>query len=232
MAPSLSDPDIATAFVRRVFSEIFTDLSPSSFARAREVLNERFVQHSDGRVIDRQTFLNLMQSNKARLASQPRFTWSDLVATGPREGLVHVTSVHSVALHLRDGSRLNQKVVALIQIDVESGTILRCDELTRVESSRDRMPVKSPRGTPFETSIDASDPPTIPARHRQQRRIGQDSIGGLPADVVAEVAAAAPLLETGLHPATSVDPLKVGVGRASHDSTMTAFEAEFAAAAH
>ena len=123
-APCLADPEAATQFVRRVFSDIFCDRSDASIDRALQVLHESFEQRSDGKVIDRAGFLKLMQAQKARLASAPRFTWSSLVATAPRQGVVHVTSVHSVALHLRDGMRLNQKVVALVQLDVEMGQIL------------------------------------------------------------------------------------------------------------
>ena len=112
----LSDADAATAHIKRIFNDIFCDLS-SPDERAYDILDDNFEQHSDGKVIDRNAFVSLMQVQKARLASTPRFTWSELVATAPREGRVHVTSVHSVSLHLRDGTRLLQKVVALIQLD-------------------------------------------------------------------------------------------------------------------
>lgn len=69
---------------------------------------------------------------KTQLATPPRFVWKKLVATPSCNGRVHVTSVHHVSARLLDGSNMHQKVVALIEIDEVSGTIIQCDELTRM----------------------------------------------------------------------------------------------------
>merc|ERR1719305_1513365 len=56
--------------------------------------------------------------------------------------------------------RINLKVVALVKLDVESCQIVRCDELTRIESSRAHA--SETRSTSPIEGVDRSEPPTLP----------------------------------------------------------------------
>jgi len=135
----------AATFLRRVFVEVIADQSPSSFDLVKQCFHPDYKQHVDDKVLDREAFIGLMRVQKTQILTPPRFTWKKLVATEPRNGRIHVTSVHNVSLRLRGGSVAHQKVVALIEIDVASGTIIQCDELTRMDSKpalemQQRMP--------------------------------------------------------------------------------------------
>jgi len=132
--PPLRSSGEATRYIRRVFGEVLATLSPHSIARARELFHPDFKLCADEKVLDRESFLAMMRAQQAALATPPRFRWKNLVATEPQpNGCIHVTSVHSVVATLKsDGSTMHQKVMALIQIDAESGKILKCDEITRM----------------------------------------------------------------------------------------------------
>lgn len=122
-------------FLKRVFAEVISDLSPKSMERALVLFHPSYVQSADGEVLDRARFLRLLRVQKSRLASSPKFVWKKLVSTAPLNGRVYVTSVHKVQARLKTGSEMLQHVVALIEIDEVTGTVIRCDEQTRMETS-------------------------------------------------------------------------------------------------
>ena len=125
----------ATEFVRRVFSACFEDQSPAALEAVRYFFDRSYVHEGDGQVLDLYSFEKVLCSQRARLTSRPRIVWKSLVATAPsHDGRIHVTSVHTTQLELANRPCL-QKVVALIEIDVASGKIVHCEELTRMESN-------------------------------------------------------------------------------------------------
>lgn len=122
-------------FVRRVFSACFEDQSPAALEAVRYFFDRSYVHEADGQVLDLCSFEKVLRSQRARLTARPRVVWKSLVATAPSpDGRIHVTSVHTVQLELANRPCL-QKVVALIVIDVASGKIVHCEELTRMESN-------------------------------------------------------------------------------------------------
>ena len=125
----------ATEFVRRVFSACFEDQSPAALEAVRYFFDRSYVHEADGQVLDLYGFEKVLRSQRARLTARPRIAWKSLVATAPSpDGRIHVTSVHATQLELANRPCL-QKVVALIEIDVASGKIVHCEELTRMESN-------------------------------------------------------------------------------------------------
>lgn len=126
--------------MKRVFASVISDLSPASLETASKLFHPSYTQHVDGESLDREKFITMMRSQKSKLASPPIFVWKRLVATAPLDGRIHVTSVHSTSARLRTGTSMLQHVMALIEIDVESGTIIACDELTRMEQGMDSQP--------------------------------------------------------------------------------------------
>ena len=166
-----------TIFVRRFFADVMADLSSQAIERAEAYFHPAFTQFVDGDTIRREQFLKLMVAQKKRLATPPHFVWKNLVSTeASSSGRVHVTSVHSVSAVLRSGASMLQHVVALIEIDVASGTIIQCDELTRMEPS---MAVATRKTlSPLETgSLDsgsagapAASAPSMPVRRTQLDR--------------------------------------------------------------
>jgi len=138
----------ARDYLRRVFRDCLCDLSPKSFDRVPQMFHPTYRQHVDGDVLDRDAFMRLMSAQKSRLAMPPTFTWLKLVATEPQNGRIHVTSVHTVQARLKNGAIINQRVLALVEIDVASGTIIHCEELTRMESEpKPVSPTIGPRTT-------------------------------------------------------------------------------------
>lgn len=119
------------AYLKRCFAEVFEDLSPFSSIAARQHFHPSFLHEADHAALDLNAFLLMLQRQKARLKEPPRFAYKSVVATEPCDGRVHVTSVHHTSLALRDGSAVHQKVIALVQIDLKSGQIVHCEELTR-----------------------------------------------------------------------------------------------------
>lgn len=148
-----------TCFVRRVFREVVCDLSAESFERVPELFHPDFVQRVDSKELNRESFVNWLRVQKSRLDSKPEITWKKLVATAPIEGRVHVTSVHAVSVKLRNGETMLQQVMAMLEIDLASGMLIECDELTRTE------PVPQPQ-----TSRNAPQPQT----HSQTARAAVD----------------------------------------------------------
>ena len=138
-------------FLKRVFAEVISDLSPKSMERALVLFHPTYVQSADGEVLDRARFMRLLRVQKSRLASSPKFVWKKLVATVPNNGHVYVTSVHKVSARLKTGSDMLQHVVALIDIDECTGQIIRCDEQTRMETDYNPRPNKFGAGA-FEGS--------------------------------------------------------------------------------
>lgn len=185
----------ATLFVKHVFDRVFADLSPRSVEAARAYFSPTYTHEADGKILGLNDFLCMMQVQKARLATAPKFSWKNIVATESHEGRVAVTSVHSVALDLKNGPTCYQQVIALIHIDEWTGKIAHCDELTMMHSS------PPPNFSPAEPVI----------RHGQ-RAMHKD----LPPDL------------SGDHRTSIAEPSK-RTEHKSYDSTMTTFEAEFAA---
>ena len=128
--------ELATAFVRRVFDETFGTLAEAAWVdiKVPEFFHPEFEQNIDGKTFDRTAFTSITKTQKARLATPPVFTFKKMIATEPQEGRIHVTSVHSVAAKLKSGDSMLQHVVALIELDVLSGTIISADEITRTET--------------------------------------------------------------------------------------------------
>lgn len=146
-----------TKFVRRFFADVMSDLSADALNRAEAYIHPTFTQFVDGDTIQRERFIRLMRAQKARLETPPHFVWKNLVATAPNaSGRVHVTSVHSVSATLRSGASMLQHAVALIEIDVSTGTIIQCDELTRIEPNVAMRQATVP--APFEVPATASKP--------------------------------------------------------------------------
>lgn len=141
-------------FLRRVFRDVLCDLSPKAFDRVPLMFHPTFRQHVDGDVLDRAAFMRLMSAQKARLATPPTFTWLKLVATEPRDGRIHVTSVHTMQARLKNGAIMDQRVIALVEIDVASGMLIHCDELTRMES--DPKPVSPTIGPRMDRPVAAA----------------------------------------------------------------------------
>jgi hypothetical protein len=128
--------ELATAFVRRVFDETFGTLAEAAWVdiKVDEFFHPEFEQNIDGKTFDRTAFTSITKTQKARLATPPVFTFKKMIATEPQEGRIHVTSVHSVSAKLKSGDSMLQHVVALIELDVLSGTIISADEITRTET--------------------------------------------------------------------------------------------------
>jgi hypothetical protein len=128
--------ELATAFVRRVFDETFGTLAEAAWVdiKVSEFFHPEFEQNIDGKTFDRTAFTSITKTQKARLATPPVFTFKKMIATEPQEGRIHVTSVHSVSAKLKSGDSMLQHVVALIELDVLSGTIISADEITRTET--------------------------------------------------------------------------------------------------
>ena len=139
-------------FLKRVFAEVISDLSDSSYERAKELFHPSYEQTVDDKHLDRDGFIKLMRVQKSLLAESPSFEWKKLVATKPRNGRIHVTSVHNVSARLQDNSSMQQRVVALIEIDVATGTIIQCDELTRMDSEAELV---APGASPPESAAAA-----------------------------------------------------------------------------
>jgi len=121
-----------SAFLQRVFHEVFA-MSDHSLDRINEIFHARFVMNVDGRKRTRRGLEQDIKMQRVRLFEPPKFKWKQLVVTEPIDGVYRIMSVHNVDLHLRDGSRCCQKVVALIQVDAKEGKIVQADELTRSE---------------------------------------------------------------------------------------------------
>ena len=128
--------ELAIAFVRRVFDETFGTLAEAAWVdiKVDEFFHPEFEQNIDGKTFDRTAFTSITKTQKARLATPPVFTFKKMIATEPQEGRIHVTSVHSVSAKLKSGDSMLQHVVALIELDVLSGTIISADEITRTET--------------------------------------------------------------------------------------------------
>ena len=135
-----------TDFVTRVFNEVICDLSSSSFDAIPRFFHPSFIQHVDDKVLSRDDFVVMMRTSKRLLAAPPVFTWKKLIATEPCDGRIHVTSVHSVAVSLASGSRVFQKVVAALEIDVATGTLIHCDEVTRIVNEPAAVPAREEFG--------------------------------------------------------------------------------------
>ena len=133
---------MATAFVRRVFDEIFGTLAEAAWVdtKVTEFFHPDFEQNIDGKTFDRTAFTSITKTQKARLATPPVFTFKKMIATEPQEGRIHVTSVHSVSAKLKSGDSMLQHVVALIDLEVLSGTIISADEITRTETITSVLP--------------------------------------------------------------------------------------------
>ena len=130
--------ELPTTFVRRCFAEVMAPLELSTSTFERKIgtfFHADYQQCVDDQTFDRDSFASLTKVQKTRLATPPVFNFKKLVATEPQDGLIHVTSVHSVSARLKNGDSMLQKVVALIDIDVATGTIIGCDENTRMETS-------------------------------------------------------------------------------------------------
>ena len=132
----MQSDELATAFVRRVFDEIFGTLAEAAWVdtKVTEFFHPDFEQNIDGKTFDRTAFTSITKTQKARLATPPVFTFKKMIATEPQEGRIHVTSVHSVSAKLKSGDSMLQHVVALIELDLLSGTIISADEITRTET--------------------------------------------------------------------------------------------------
>ena len=128
--------EAATDFVRRVFRQVYSDLSMTSIDHVYTAFHPSYTQSVDGGALqDLAGFVRLVQMQKSRLSTAPEFRWMKLVSTAALDGRIHVTSFHTVSANLLSGASICQKVMALIEIDVVTGTIIRCDELTqRVEN--------------------------------------------------------------------------------------------------
>lgn len=124
------DPEV---YVRRAFTEVLSPLSQASLDAVNVHFHPDFKQFADGAELGLEAFTKLLRVQKSRLATAPKFVWKNLVASQPRGGVIHVTSVHTATARLKTGAALRQQVVALIQIDVATGKIIQCDELTRME---------------------------------------------------------------------------------------------------
>ena len=138
----MQSDELATAFVRRVFDEIFGTLAEAAWVdtKVTEFFHPDFEQNIDGKTFDRTAFTSITKTQKARLATPPVFTFKKMIATEPQEGRIHVTSVHSVSAKLKSGDSMLQHVVALIDLEVLSGTIISADEITRTETISAVMP--------------------------------------------------------------------------------------------
>lgn len=124
----------ATDFVRRVLVDVLQDLEPTSLERnISRYFHPKYTQSIDQQHLNRDAFVSLTRAQKARLAEPPVFTFDRLVATEPQGGRIHVTSVHSVAIKLKNGDNLLQRVFALIDVDCETGMLISCDESTHME---------------------------------------------------------------------------------------------------
>ena len=138
----MQSDELATAFVRRVFDEIFGTLAEAAWVdtKVTEFFHPDFEQNIDGKTFDRTAFTSITKTQKARLATPPVFTFKKMIATEPQEGRIHVTSVNSVSAKLKSGDSMLQHVVALIDLEVLSGTIISADEITRTETISAVMP--------------------------------------------------------------------------------------------
>lgn len=134
--------ELATTFVRRVIDETFGTLAEAAWVdiKVTEFFHPEFEQNIDGKTFDRTAFTSITKTQKARLATPPVFTFKKMIATEPQEGRIHVTSVHSVSAKLKSGDSMLQQVVALIELDVLSGTIISADEITRTETISSVLP--------------------------------------------------------------------------------------------
>jgi hypothetical protein len=201
-------------YVCRVIAATITappDADAALASRVRTLFHPAYEQHSDGQTFGRDRFTSLLRSQRAKLAAPPAVSWSALIATEPHDGTVHVTSVHDVAMELRDGTRLLKQVFALIRIDLATGTIVHCDEVSRMQSV---MPCD--RAAPLGQ---------LPMRrvHPHAHRVDLYAVDYWVADGPAGAPAA--------DPTSPVQLAKHHRQVGSYDSTMTAFEAELAAEA-
>ena len=136
--------EAASDFVRRVFRQVYSDLSMTSVDHLYTAFHPSYTQSVDGAELDLAGFVRLVQMQKSRLSTAPDFRWQKLVATAALDGRIHVTSLHTVSANLLTGASMCQKVMALIELDVATGTIIRCDELTqRVENEATAHPAAS-----------------------------------------------------------------------------------------
>jgi len=142
--PRMLSVEEPTEFLRRVFAACFIDMDPTAAeAATRRYFDPFYVHEADGRTLTREEFIQVLRSQKRRLSAPPRISYKSMVATSPRSGMVHVTSVHTSFLQLKDGANLAQSVLCLVEIDVTRGKIMSCDELTRMEPASGRPPAAS-----------------------------------------------------------------------------------------
>jgi len=138
------------AFVKRVFSCTFEDLSPKSLDAARTFFHPNFVHEADGRCMDFDEFLTVISAHKRRRVDV-HFSWKNLQASPKQSaGVIHVMSVHSSALKLHDGMSMLRHGIAMLQIDTASGQLVHCDELTRMEQTAPEAALPAPFSAPMD----------------------------------------------------------------------------------
>jgi len=156
------------AYLKRAFFEVLGSLEPASLELVELHFHPHFRQFADGEELDLQAFTNLLRLQKSRLVQAPRFVWKQLVsACSPNDSRIHITSIHTATARLKTGLMIRQQVMALVQVDTATGTIIQCDELTRMEDPRAverRAPYACPAGA-FEGGGAPQQPVTQRAAH-------------------------------------------------------------------
>lgn len=163
--PCMQAGEEPCAYLKRAFFEVLGSLGPTSLDRVPIHFHRDFQQYADGEILDLQAFTTLLSAQKARLAQAPRFSWKQLVATtSPDNGRHHITSIHDVVARLKSGHVIRQHVMALVQVDAHTGTIIQCDELTRMEG-----PCAPERYQPFTCTAGAFEGGGAPQQPETQR---------------------------------------------------------------
>jgi len=243
-AATLTQPQEAAAYVQRVFRDVFCDLTPAADARVATFFHPEFVQESDGRRFGRDEFCRMLHSQKAHLKCPPEFTFKQLIVGAAVDDVarVHVTSVHSVRLDLKDHTILEQSVICLVQICLESGQICRCDELTRMQTASPCPATVAAAPDPLPKAKRVADAPRLrPGADVQPsgsvtRSLAQPPRAPSPSSEVSASVSALAITSNAkpLAKRAGREERHSGESQASHesyDSTMAAFEAEYAAQA-
>ena len=137
--PSLVQPmqahESPTEFVMRAYSAMMSELDPAHVVRlAATLLHPRFSMHADGHALDRESFLLRTQHLRQRLTKPPVFSWTKTAESAVVDGRAVVSSVHSVFMEFANGAANHTDYISMIEIDMTSGTLIHCDELSRLTS--------------------------------------------------------------------------------------------------
>ena len=107
---------------------------PSALRLAATLLHPRFSMHADGHALDRESFLLRTQHLRQRLTKPPVFSWTKTAESAVVDGRAVVSSVHSVFMEFANGAANHTDYISMIEIDMTSGTLIHCDELSRLTS--------------------------------------------------------------------------------------------------